>query len=348
MGENGALSWGNSDGRIGGVPDPTTAGPPIIQIGAEGGLLPQAAVIPSTPISYDYNKRSITVLNVLNHGLLLGPAERADIIVDFSAYAGKTLILFNDAPAPVPAGDPRLDYFTNDPDFSASGGAPTTMAGYGPNLRTIMQIQVTGTNPNTTPFSPPALMAAMPDIFAATQDPVIVPEPAYPPANGNGPATYAPIQANSITAYLGGPIGDVALTNGGANYTAVPSVSITGGGGSGATATATLAPAAVASVNLSNAGGFGYTSAPTVQIVNAAGDTTGAGATAVALPPAMPLLPKTIQELFTLDYGRMNATLDVELPFTNFLTQTTIPYGYVDPPTEIFKDGETQLCEDHS
>jgi hypothetical protein len=183
----------------------------------------------------------------------------------------------------------------------------------------------------------------MPDIFAATQDPVIVPEPAYPPANGNGPATYAPIQANSITAYLGGPIGDVALTNGGANYTAVPSVSITGGGGSGATATATLAPAAVASVNLSNAGGFGYTSAPTVQIVNAAGDTTGAGATAVALPPAMPLLPKTIQELFTLDYGRMNATLDVELPFTNFLTQTTIPYGYVDPPTEIFKDGETQL-----
>ena len=57
----------------------------------------------------------------------------------------------------------------------------------------------------------------------------------------------------------------------------------------------------------------------------------------------MPLLPKTIQELFTLDYGRMNATLGVELPFTNFLTQTTIPYGYVDPPTEIFKDGETQI-----
>ena len=39
----------------------------------------------------------------------------------------------------------------------------------------------------------------------------------------------------------------------------------------------------------------------------------------------------------------MNATLGVELPFTNFLTQTTIPYGYVDPPTEIFKDGETQI-----
>jgi hypothetical protein len=55
------------------------------------------------------------------------------------------------------------------------------------------------------------------------------------------------------------------------------------------------------------------------------------------------MLPKAIQELFTLDYGRMNATLGVELPFTNFMTQTTIPYGYIDPPTELIKDGETQL-----
>ncbi len=45
--------------------------------------------------------------------------------------------------------------------------------------------------------------------------------------------------------------------------------------------------------------------------------------------------PKAIQELFELNYGRMNATLGVELPFTNFNTQTTIPYGYIDPVTEI-------------
>ncbi len=63
----------------------------------------------------------------------------------------------------------------------------------------------------------------------------------------------------------------------------------------------------------------------------------------MAVAPVVPLQPKTIQELFTLDYGRMNATLGVEVPFTNFLTQTTIPYGYVDPPTEMFRDGETQL-----
>ena len=52
---------------------------------------------------------------------------------------------------------------------------------------------------------------------------------------------------------------------------------------------------------------------------------------------------KTIQELFTLDYGRMNATLGTELPLTNFQNQTTIPLGYVDPATEIIRQGDTQL-----
>jgi hypothetical protein len=48
--------------------------------------------------------------------------------------------------------------------------------------------------------------------------------------------------------------------------------------------------------------------------------------------------PKAIQELFELNYGRMNATLGVELPFTNFNTQTTIPLGYLDPVTELLTD----------
>jgi hypothetical protein len=101
-----------------------------------------------------------------------------------------------------------------------------------------------------------------------------------------------------------------------------------------------LAPRVVASVTVTNAGS-GYSSTPTVVIDPP--QTAGSTATATIAAPSVPLLPKTIQELFTLDYGRMNATLGVEVPFTNFLTQTTIPYGYADPPTEIFKDGETQL-----
>ena len=37
-----------TDGRVGGVPDPSTAGPNIIQIGTEGGLLPAPAAIPGS------------------------------------------------------------------------------------------------------------------------------------------------------------------------------------------------------------------------------------------------------------------------------------------------------------
>ena len=267
------------DGRLGGVPDSAAAGPPWIQIGTEGGLLPKVAVIPPTPVGYEYNRRSITVTNVSSHGLLLGPAERADVVVDFTGYpSGTTIILYNDSPAPIPAFDPRIDYFTGDPDQVQQGGAPTTLPGYGPNTRTIMKIVVDqpasgapafslATLQNGNPTAVPPVLG-LPDIFKVTQPAPIVPEPTYPVASGgNSPtATYARIQDNTIT-YT--PVGGVQTT---------------------------------------------YT-----------------------------FDQKAIQELFTLDYGRMNATLGVELPFTNFLTQTTIPYGYVDWPTEIMRDGQTQI-----
>ena len=52
--------------------------------------------------------------------------------------------------------------------------------------------------------------------------------------------------------------------------------------------------------------------------------------------------PKAIQELWD-PYGRMNATLGVEMPFTNNNIQTTIPLGYIDPVTESVPDGQIQL-----
>ena len=126
-------------------------------------------------------------------------------------------------------------------------------------------------------------------------------------------------------------------------YTSDPTVSFSGGNPTTpATATAARTGGPVIAVNLvlPNLGGAGYTAAPSVVFTGGGG--SGAAATAF-LTNTEALLPKTIQELFTLDYGRMNATLGVELPFTNFLIQTTIPYGYIDPPTELFKDGDTQL-----
>ena len=38
--------------------------------------------------------------------LLIGPGERADIVVDFSKLAGKTILMKNNANAPYPSGDP--------------------------------------------------------------------------------------------------------------------------------------------------------------------------------------------------------------------------------------------------
>jgi FtsP/CotA-like multicopper oxidase with cupredoxin domain len=246
-----------TDGRDGGVPDPTTAGPQFLQIGTEGGLLPNLVKINSTPVGYNYNRRDIVVLNISNHSLLLGPAERADVIVDFSGVPdGSKLILYNDAPAPVPAFDPRYDYYTGDPDQTSSGGAPTTQAGYGPNTRTIMQFQVSG--PAAPSFNATALATALPAAFKASQPAPIVPQV----ADGAAKNTYSRIASTTLTF------------------------------------------------------------------------TPAASTTTITLG----MQPKAIQELFELNYGRMNATLGVELPFTNFNTQTTIPLGYLDPVTELLTD----------
>jgi FtsP/CotA-like multicopper oxidase with cupredoxin domain len=296
-----------TDGRDGGVPDPATKGPDIIQIGTEGGFLPAPAIIPAQPINYEYFRRSVTVLNVSDHALYLGPAERADIIVDFSAYAGKTLILYNDAPAPVPAFDARIDYYTDDVDQTANGGAPSTWAGYGPNTRTIMQIKVCGPLDAGCPaaaaaFVPSSLNAPLATAYAASQPKPVVPEMAY---NAPWPGlttknTYAHIYTGAF--YLGGYSGLTFTTPENITYRVAPTCT-----------TATTCTPIVTSTAL-------------------------AGATISAY-----VEPKAIQELFEPVYGRMNATLGVELPFTTGLTQTTIPLGYIDPATETINDGETQF-----
>jgi uncharacterized protein YqgC (DUF456 family) len=98
---------------------------------------------------------------------------------------------------------------------------------------------------------------------------------------------------------------------------------------------------AVSDITLLNPG-RGYTGLPSVTLPTPAG---GIAATAVAAAGGGSILVKSkaIQELFDPTYGRMNATLGIEIPFTSAMTQTTIPLGYVDPVTEEFADGETQI-----
>ena len=199
------------DMRHSGLPDPALIGPPFVQIGTEGGFLPAPVVIDSTPIGWDRDPKSITVTNVKEHGLLLAPAERADVIVDFSQFAGQTLILYNDAPAAFPASDSRVDYYTGNVDQVDIGGAPTTQPGFGPNTRTIMQIRVAPATP-TTPavaYNLTALQnafastATTPGVFAKSQDPIIVPQADYNSAYfANFPAgttAYERIQSMGLT-----------------------------------------------------------------------------------------------------------------------------------------------------
>ena len=131
-------------------------GPRITQIGTEGGFLPTPTALPSNPVAPGVTQQQLVfdlAGNALNYNLLLAPAERADLLIDFTDVpTGSVLILYSDAPGPFPGGDPRNDYYTGDPDYTTlagnpdglTGGALTTLVGQGPNTRTLMQFRVTG------------------------------------------------------------------------------------------------------------------------------------------------------------------------------------------------------------
>jgi FtsP/CotA-like multicopper oxidase with cupredoxin domain len=188
-----------------------TEGPDWIQIGTEGGFLPAPVVIPAQPTTWVTDPTVFNAGNVDQHSLLIAPAERHDVIVDFSQYAGQTLILYNDGPAAFPARDPRYDYYTGNPDLRDTGGAPSTLPGYGPNTRTMMQIKIAD-----APVAPAFDLVALQTAFKATslgglgvfengQHPIIVGQGAYNSAYGtnfqnNGPlAGLVQIYDTSLT-----------------------------------------------------------------------------------------------------------------------------------------------------
>ncbi|HEX3089457.1 MAG TPA: multicopper oxidase domain-containing protein, partial [Ilumatobacteraceae bacterium] len=175
-------------------------GPSWVQIGTEGGFLPAPVVVPAHEMTWITDPTRFDVGNADQHSLLLAPAERADVIVDFSQFRGKTLILYNDAPAAFPARVPGYDYYTGGPDLSPAG-APTTLPGYGPNTRTIMQVKVSNAapavafdRPNTTADRMGALLAAFAHhldangnpagVFESGSDPIIVGQADYNGAYG--------------------------------------------------------------------------------------------------------------------------------------------------------------------
>jgi FtsP/CotA-like multicopper oxidase with cupredoxin domain len=283
------------DGRDGGVPDPTTQGPVWIQIGNEAGLLARTALWPQQPIDYDYNRQNIPPQGVSSRALLLMGAMRADVIVDFSSYAANDfIIVYNDAPAPMPGFWTLNDYYTNDPDQTSVGGSVPTPPGFGPNTRTLMQIGFTGTHTSTLPsffssalpgfdrkspigaylFPIPgptpdgagltALNGMLPKAFALSQDHILVPQTLYNAAYGAGFATsdnYVQGIQETLALQVPTTVASLKAVPGG-GYTVPPTIAIVGGGCTTTpTATAGLNP--MGPVSLVTAGS-GYTSTPTI------------------------------------------------------------------------------------
>jgi spore coat protein A len=123
------------------------AGPAITQIGNEAGFLPAPVRLNAPPLPVN--------LATMTGNLLLAPAERADILIDFSALpVGTKLILYNDSPAPFPGGKAYNDYF-----FGNGQNPIATAAGFGPDTRQIVQFEVVAaTAPPDGPLNLPALM----------------------------------------------------------------------------------------------------------------------------------------------------------------------------------------------
>jgi FtsP/CotA-like multicopper oxidase with cupredoxin domain/fibronectin type 3 domain-containing protein len=165
------------------------AGPDWIQIGNESGFLPAPVVVDGQQVTtWIQDPTRFDAGLVDKHSLLLAPAERADVIADFSKFAGKTLILYNDAPAAFPARIPSYDYYTGAPDLRPVG-APQILPGYGPNTRTIMQVKISNGSAKT--FDLMKLQTAFKHkadgsgVFESGQPPIIVGQAAYNSAYGS-------------------------------------------------------------------------------------------------------------------------------------------------------------------
>ncbi len=131
-----------------------TNDPSWLQIGTEGGFLSSPAKVPSNE---PFRIKDHAFLDggpsldpsKVNMSLVVAPAERPDLIVDFSSVKpGMKVVLYNDAPAPFPSGDDRNDYFPGWNVGSGAGGIGnpvngSTHPGNGPNTRVLMRFKVT-------------------------------------------------------------------------------------------------------------------------------------------------------------------------------------------------------------
>ena len=147
-------------------------GPAMIQIGTEGGFLMREVKFnspkPFSPLT-------------LTGNLILAPAERADVIIDFSRNAGDEIIVYNDAPGPFPSGGPETDFYLGNPLNPVQ-----PLPGTGPDTRQILRIKVEPARTRDSQRGGPIL------------DPMLVDPPllVQPPTKGANPMPPLPIPAD--------------------------------------------------------------------------------------------------------------------------------------------------------
>ena len=103
-----ALQLADETGNTSGSTVPT-----LWQIGSDGGLLDRPVALNFTPFTLDPTNTTADAPYGLpvftSPRLFFAPAERMDVIVDFSGFEGKTFTLVNDGNAPFPGGGTTLD-----------------------------------------------------------------------------------------------------------------------------------------------------------------------------------------------------------------------------------------------
>jgi spore coat protein A len=149
-------------------------GPAIRQIGTESGFLVRDVRL-NSPKPFD----RLT----LTGNLLLGPAERADVIIDFSKLEGQEIIMYNDAPAPFPDGGADTDFYLGNPE-NPEQPAPGT----GPETRQILRIRVIPAQTPDPQPPPPILEPALLEPPLLVQPPNVIPAHVPPlPLPGGAP-----------------------------------------------------------------------------------------------------------------------------------------------------------------
>ena len=159
-----------------GQPNFNKPGPNFLVIGTEGGFLARPVSVPSKPliVTVDPMTGDRTVDPAKPGGALItAPAERWDLVVDFTGKSGKKYILCNDAPAPYPMGSAFFDH-------PGSTGAGDTGR--------LMEFVVGPDGPNVTPdaqFRINTLTPLAGDPNSGIDRPLAGTDPNLDPANYN-------------------------------------------------------------------------------------------------------------------------------------------------------------------